>query len=159
MHLIEDSSSSESDGSSSSAVATNENKNQFKDLSSAVTESGSNLSQGQRQLMCLARSLLKSPKVILLDEATASIDYETDAKIQKTIRSELNDTTILTIAHRLRSIIDYDQILVLDAGEVREYAPPHELLQDKDGVFYSLCADSGEFEALIDLAKEAYEKA
>ncbi|RDW35808.1 P-loop containing nucleoside triphosphate hydrolase protein [Yarrowia lipolytica] len=159
VHLIEDSSSSESDGSSSSAVATNENKNQFKDLSSAVTESGSNLSQGQRQLMCLARSLLKSPKVILLDEATASIDYETDAKIQKTIRSELNDTTILTIAHRLRSIIDYDQILVLDAGEVREYAPPHELLQDKDGVFYSLCADSGEFEALIDLAKEAYEKA
>lgn len=155
VHLVDD--GSESDGSA--AGSSSENKNQFKDLSSSVSESGSNLSQGQRQLMCLARSLLKSPKVILLDEATASIDYETDAKIQKTIRSELNETTILTIAHRLRSIIDYDQILVLDAGEVREYAPPHELLQDKDGVFYSLCADSGEFEALITLAKEAYEKA
>ncbi|KAH0609923.1 uncharacterized protein H6S33_012469 [Morchella sextelata] len=109
------------------------NKNIFLDLQSAVAESGNNLSQGQKQLLCLARALLKEPKVLLMDEATASIDYTTDTKIQATIR-ELKSTTI-TIAHRLNSIIYYDKVLVLDQGEVREYDHPHNLLKNPDSIF------------------------
>lgn len=137
---------------------TSENLNQFLDLESAVTEGGGNLSQGQRQLMCLARSLLRSPKVILLDEATASIDYESDAMIQQTIREEFSNSTILTIAHRLRSIIDYDKILVMDAGRVVEYEDPYTLISDKDSLFHSMCDNSGELDTLIKLAKEAFVK-
>lgn len=144
--------------SSSASVESGENANQFLNLSSKVTEGGNNLSQGQRQLMCLARSLLKTPKVLLLDEATASIDYETDAKIQNTIREEFAETTILTIAHRLRSIIDYDKILVMDAGKAIEYLHPHELLSNKDSVFYDMCSKSGELDALETLAKQAWAK-
>ncbi|KAK9458846.1 uncharacterized protein V1516DRAFT_123729 [Lipomyces oligophaga] len=130
--------------------------NMFYDLDNPVTEGGNNLSQGQRQLICLARSLLRSPKVILLDEATASIDYNTDAQIQETIRQEFADTTIITIAHRLRSIIDYDMILVLDAGTVKEYAKPHTLLQQSDSIFRSMCENSGELEQLEELAATAF---
>lgn len=135
-----------------------ENVNRFVNLNSEILEGGSNLSQGQRQLICLARSLLRSPKVILLDEATASIDYLSDAKIQQTIREEFQDSTILTIAHRLRSIIDYDKILVMDAGEVKEYEHPYSLLLNKDSIFYSMCEDSGELDILIQLAKESFVK-
>lgn len=133
-----------------------ENKNKFLDLTNAVSEGGSNLSQGQRQLMCLARSLLKSPKVILLDEATASIDYQSDAMIQQTIREEFAGSTILTIAHRLRSIIDYDKILVMDAGKVVEYDDPYALIANKETLFYSMCENSGELEVLTKLAKESF---
>ncbi|KAK9359938.1 P-loop containing nucleoside triphosphate hydrolase protein [Lipomyces starkeyi] len=132
--------------------------NVFYDLSSPVTEGGGNLSQGQRQLVCLARSLLKSPRVIILDEATASIDYETDAQVQLTIRAEFSHCTILTIAHRLRSIIDYDMILVLDSGHVKEYNKPHLLLQDKDSIFRSMCESSGELDVLEQLARTAYDQ-
>lgn len=131
-----------------------ENVNKFQNLDMAVAEGGKNLSQGQRQLVCLARSLIKSPKILLLDEATASIDYESDAQIQKTIREEFaHDTTILTIAHRLRSIVDYDRILVMEAGAVVEYAAPSDLLGDKTSRFYGMCADSGELDALLGIAK------
>lgn len=133
-----------------------ENQNKFLNLASSVSEGGGNLSQGQRQLMCLARSLLKSPKVILLDEATASIDYKSDATIQKTIREEFSHSTILTIAHRLRSIIDYDKILVMDAGKVVEYDDPYILIANKESLFYSMCENSGELDTLTKLAKEAY---
>lgn len=133
-----------------------ENVNKFLSLSNEISEGGGNLSQGQRQLMCLARSLLKSPKIMLLDEATASIDYESDAKIQQTIRQEFSDSTILTIAHRLRSIIDYDKILVMDSGEVVEFDHPFTLLSEKDSVFYSMCKDSGELDVLIQLAKDSF---
>ena len=133
-----------------------ENRNKFLNLKSDVAEGGSNLSQGQRQLMCLARSLLRSPKVILLDEATASIDYESDAVIQKTIRKEFGHSTILTIAHRLRSIIDYDKILVMEAGKVVEYDHPYKLLSNKNSLFYSMCSNTGEMDALCSLAKDAY---
>ncbi|KAK7205028.1 hypothetical protein BZA70DRAFT_248184 [Myxozyma melibiosi] len=146
-------------GDASSLSVTERHKrrvNPFYDLSNPVTEGGGNLSQGQRQLMCLARSLLRSPKVILLDEATASIDYNTDAQIQETIREEFADTTIITIAHRLRSIIDYDMILVLDAGMVKEYAKPHTLLQTPDSIFRSMCENSGELEQLEELAAKAF---
>lgn len=135
-----------------------ENQNKFTDLDSAVSEGGNNLSQGQRQLMCLGRSLLKSPKVILLDEATASIDYKSDAMIQQTIRQEFSNSTILTIAHRLRSIVDYDKILVMDAGRVVEYDNPYVLISKKNSLFYSMCENSGELDSLTKLAKETYVK-
>ncbi|OBA19390.1 P-loop containing nucleoside triphosphate hydrolase protein [Metschnikowia bicuspidata var. bicuspidata NRRL YB-4993] len=134
----------------------NENQNKFMDIESSVSEGGNNLSQGQRQLMCLARSLLKSPKVILLDEATASIDYKSDALIQQTIRDEFSHSTILTIAHRLRSIIDYDKILVMDAGRVVEYDDPYALIANKDSLFYSMCENSGELDSLTKLAKASF---
>ncbi|CCH46915.1 ATP-dependent bile acid permease [Wickerhamomyces ciferrii] len=133
-----------------------ENVNKFLNLENEITEGGGNLSQGQRQLMCLARSLLKSPKIMLLDEATASIDYESDSRIQQTIRQEFATSTILTIAHRLRSIIDYDKILVMDAGEVIEFDHPYNLIKDVNSTFHSMCSDSGELEVLIQLAKEAF---
>ena len=141
-----------------SASVSSENANKFLNLESNITEGGGNLSQGQRQLLCLARSLLRSPKILLLDEATASIDYESDAKVQETIRHEFSESTILTIAHRLRSVIDYDKILVMDAGEVKEYDHPYSLLLNKNSLFYSMCEKSGELDSLISLAKEAFVK-
>ncbi|KAH7008652.1 hypothetical protein EDB80DRAFT_441471 [Ilyonectria destructans] len=139
--------------SPNSSVATN--KNIFLDLSSAVSESGSNLSQGQRQLLCLARAMLKSPTVLVMDEATASIDYATDSKIQETIR-ELTGT-VITIAHRLQTIVDYDKVLVLDKGQVVEYAHPWELINKEDGTFRSMCDMSGELEVLIKAAKKKWD--
>lgn len=138
------------------ASNTKGNKNIFQDLTSPVAESGSNLSQGQRQLLCLARALLKNPKVLVMDEATASIDYATDSKIQDTLR-ELKNNTILTIAHRLQTIIDYDRVLVLDRGEVVEYADPWELIQNEDGHFRSMCETSGDFDLLYELARKAWQ--
>jgi len=130
-----------------------ENKNIFLNLSSTISESGSNLSQGQRQLLCLARALLKTPKVLLMDEATASIDYATDAKIQETIR-EIKNTTI-TIAHRLQTIIDYDKVLVLDRGEVVEFGCPWDLIEMEGGVFKGMCDMTGEGDLLRNLAAKA----
>ncbi|OMP89081.1 ATP-dependent bile acid permease [Diplodia seriata] len=132
-----------------------ENKNIFRNLDSTVSESGSNLSQGQRQLLCLARALLKAPKVLLMDEATASIDYATDSKIQETIR-EIRNTTI-TIAHRLQTIVDYDKVLVLDKGEVIEFGDPWELMQQKKGIFRGMCETSGDLDVLEREAKKASE--
>jgi ABC-type multidrug transport system fused ATPase/permease subunit len=131
------------------------NKNIVLDLSSAVTESGNNLSQGQRQLLCLARALLKKPKVLVMDEATASIDYATDAKIQDTIR-ELS-STIITIAHRLQTIVDYDKVLVLDKGSVVEFGHPWELITKADGVFRGMCETSGDYDVLLKAAKKAFD--
>lgn len=147
-----------SDGAETPDESTRANKNVFLNLSSPVTESGGNLSQGQRQLLCLARALLKQPRVLMMDEATASIDYSTDSKIQDTIR-ELK-STIITIAHRLQTIVDYDKVLVLDKGEVVEYGHPHELLkkEGKDAVFKSMCETSGDLEGLIKAAKKKWEE-
>ncbi|KAK3945768.1 ATP-dependent bile acid permease [Diplogelasinospora grovesii] len=131
------------------------NKNIFLDLSSPVTESGNNLSQGQRQLLCLARALLKNPTVLVMDEATASIDYATDSKIQETIR-EL-DSTIITIAHRLQTIVDYDKVLVLDKGQIVEYDHPWKLIKKAGGSFRSMCDMSGDYESLAKAAKKAYQ--
>ncbi|KAK9469339.1 P-loop containing nucleoside triphosphate hydrolase protein [Lipomyces arxii] len=151
VHLID-----RADEGAASSENPDANINVFYNLDSSISEGGLNLSQGQRQLVCLARSLLKSPKVIMLDEATASIDYDTDALLQQTIRQELAHTTILTIAHRLRSIIDYDAILVLDAGTVKEYDKPHVLLQRPDSIFRAMCEKSGELATLEELAVQAY---
>ncbi|CAI4045439.1 putative multidrug transporter NFT1 SKDI_11G3120 [Saccharomyces kudriavzevii IFO 1802] len=132
--------------------------NKFSDLNSVVRSGGSNLSQGQRQLLCLARSMLGSRKIMLIDEATASIDYISDAKIQKTIRETMENTTILTIAHRLRSVIDYNKILVMDMGRVKEYDHPYNLISDKNTIFHHLCEQSGDFEKLFDLAKASFDR-
>ncbi|XP_059141154.1 multidrug resistance-associated protein 1-like [Physella acuta] len=106
-------------------------------------EGGENLSVGQRQLLCLGRALLRKTKILILDEATAAVDMETDELIQTTIRQEFHDCTILTIAHRLNTVMDYDRILVLDKGEVREYDTPQNLLKNTDGIFYSMAKTAG----------------
>ena len=110
-------------------------------LDEAVAEGGENFSQGQRQLICIARSLLRKPKILVMDEATASIDNETDSAIQKMIRENFQDTTILTIAHRLNTIMDSDKILVLDNGRVAEFDSPENLLK-KDSLFKSMVEKS-----------------
>ena len=131
-----------------------DNANAFTNLASPVAESGSNLSQGQRQLLCLARALLAAPRVLVMDEATASIDYATDARIQNALRA-LRGRTLITVAHRLRTIVDYDQVLVLDRGCVVEFAPPWELIAREGGMFRGMCETSGDFEALVEGARVA----
>ena len=101
-------------------------------------EGGGNLSVGQRQLVCLARTLLRKTKILILDEATAAVDMETDELIQNTIRREFKDCTILTIAHRLNTILDYDKVMVLDQGIIKEYDSPDNLLKDKSSAFYGM---------------------
>lgn len=145
----------ENNGLSSSTASVVDNKNIFHNLDSLVSESGSNLSQGQRQLLCLARALLKKPRVLMMDEATASIDYATDAKIQETLR-ELRDSTIITIAHRLQTIIDYDKVLVLDHGRVIEFDHPWTLINSEDGLFRGMCDNSGNMDVLMEGAKRAW---
>ncbi len=113
-------------------------------LEGEIAENGENLSVGQRQLLCLARALLKKNKILVLDEATANIDLETDALVQKCIRKDFAGCTILTIAHRLNTVIDYDKILVLDAGRVVEFDSPHALLSQSHTQFSQLCAETGE---------------
>ena len=135
-----------------------ENSNIFTNLSSPIAESGSNLSQGQRQLLCLARALLKAPRVLLMDEATASIDYATDTEIQNTLR-EVKGSTILTIAHRLQTIIDYDKVLVLDKGRMMEYDSPWELISREGSIFRGMCEMSGDMDALEEGARNASHKA
>nr|UEO57355.1 ABCC1 [Conogethes punctiferalis] len=108
-----------------------------------VSEGGENLSVGQRQLVCLARALLRKTPLLVLDEATAAVDLETDDVIQKTIRSEFASCTVLTIAHRLNTIMDSTRVMVLDQGTLVDFASPEELLQRKDGIFYSMAKDAG----------------
>ncbi|CAH2275681.1 canalicular multispecific organic anion transporter 1 [Pelobates cultripes] len=107
-----------------------------------VNEGGENLSVGQRQLVCLARALLRKSKILILDEATAAVDLETDNLIQKTIRSEFSDCTVLTIAHRLNTILDNNRVMVLDAGNIVEFGSPDELFK-RQGNFYSMAKDAG----------------
>ncbi|KAA8650968.1 uncharacterized protein ATNIH1004_003659 [Aspergillus tanneri] len=104
-------------------------------LHTAVSNGGSNLSHGQRQLLCLDRALLSKPAVLILDEATSAVDKETDELIQQSIRSCCNDTTLLVIAHRIQTIVDFDRILVLDNGKVVEFGPPAELIKRDNGFF------------------------
>ncbi|XP_060862367.1 multidrug resistance-associated protein 1-like [Metopolophium dirhodum] len=108
-----------------------------------VSEGGENLSVGQRQLVCLARALLKKTKILVLVEATAAIDLKTDDLIQTTIRSEFKDCTVLTIAHRLNTIMDSDKVIVLDDGFIIEYDSPANLLLDKSSDFHSMEKDAG----------------
>ena len=113
-----------------------------------VAEGGENFSQGQRQLLCIARALLRKPKILVMDEATASIDNTTDAIIQTMIRENFKDATVLTIAHRLNTIMDSDRVLVLDDGHVAEYDSPQALLQKPDGLFRAMVEKSQDAQAL-----------
>ncbi|ORZ10482.1 multi drug resistance-associated protein MRP [Absidia repens] len=111
-------------------------------LDATVLEGGENFSVGQRQLICLARALLRPTCILVLDEATAAIDVETDALIQDTIRHHFKHCTVLTIAHRVKSILDSDKILLVDQGTVGEFDTPASLLEDKNSKFYSLCKEA-----------------
>ncbi|KAL8277515.1 hypothetical protein RQP46_010070 [Phenoliferia psychrophenolica] len=125
------------------------NRSPFFNLDSQVSEGGGNFSQGQRQLLCMARALLKRNRLLLLDEATASVDYETDELITRSIREEFADSTLLVIAHRLRTVIGFDRILVLDAGRIIEYDHPAKLLENPASRFYALCRATGKSEFRI----------
>lgn len=120
------------------------NTNIFRDLSSGISESGGNLSQGQRQLLCIARAIVSRPKVMVLDEATSAVDMATDALIQRSIREEFTDSTLIVIAHRLSTIADFDRILVLSEGTVAEFGSPRELWETEGSIFRDLCEHSGE---------------
>lgn len=125
-------------------------------LFSKVAEGGSNFSIGEKQLVCLARAVLRENKIILMDEATSNVDLETDQLIQTTMREKFADCTVLTIAHRLSTVIDYDRILVMDAGECVEYATPYELLIKENGYFYKMVKQTGD--ATFDNLKNIAEK-
>ena len=112
-------------------------------LDAPIDASGSNMSFGQRQLMCLARAFLAKPVILVMDEATASIDQESDARVQSIIKQHFSQATILSIAHRLESIADFDKILVLDAGEMVEFDAPSVLLSDQSSAFSQLVEAAG----------------
>ncbi|EUC58392.1 ABC transporter protein YOR1 [Rhizoctonia solani AG-3 Rhs1AP] len=112
-------------------------------LDSPITVEGANLSVGQRSLLSLARALVKQSKILVLDEATASVDLETDSRIQMTIQTEFADRTLLCIAHRLRTIINYDRVVVMDQGQIVEVGTPVELFSNQSGIFRSMCDQSG----------------
>merc|ERR1712232_1162715 len=111
-------------------------------LEAPVAEYGDNLSQGQRQLLCLGRALLKKCKILLLDEATSSVDYETDREIQQTLRTSFAGCTVLTIAHRVNTILDSDKILVMVDGKVGEFGSPDDLLADSNSIFTDIVKHS-----------------
>ncbi|GJJ74847.1 ATP-binding cassette, subfamily C (CFTR/MRP), member 1 [Entomortierella parvispora] len=119
-------------------------------LSFKVSQNGDNFSVGQRSLICLARALLRKTKILILDEATAAVDVETDELIQKTIRKEFKDRTILTIAHRIKTVMDSDKILVLEKGRVEEFEAPQVLLQRPGSLFHSLAQQAGEIKDLTE---------
>lgn len=116
----------------------------FTSLNHPIERSGSNLSAGQRQLLCLARAIVKKNKILILDEATANVDPATDSLIQKTIRSKFVDCTVLTIAHRLNTVMDSDKVLVMESGEAVEFDHPHILLQKNDGYLTKMVEQTGE---------------
>ncbi|CAL9734796.1 oligomycin resistance ATP-dependent permease Yor1p [Monosporozyma servazzii] len=116
-------------------------------LDQSVEEEGSNYSLGERQVLALTRALVRQSKILILDEATSSVDYETDGKIQSRIVEEFGDCTILCIAHRLKTILGYDRILVLEKGIVTEFDTPWKLFSDEESIFRNMCSRAGISEA------------
>ncbi|GLB40166.1 putative ABC protein [Lyophyllum shimeji] len=128
------SSTSESSGSGTRSKIT---------LDSIIEPDGANLSVGERSLLSLSRALVKDARVVIMDEATASVDLETDKNIQSTIQNQFGDRTLICIAHRLRTVMHYDRILVLDRGTIAEFDTPANLFGRVDGLFRGLCEKSG----------------
>ncbi|WWC95346.1 hypothetical protein V866_002208 [Kwoniella sp. B9012] len=135
-------------------VNTNQQDNIFKNLDYDIKGGGENLSAGQKQLVVLARALLKKHRVLILDEATASIDSATDAEISRVVHEEFTDATVLIIAHRLRTIMPCSKILVMDKGQLIQQGSPNELIH-QEGKFKELCMAAGqeEYEHLVQLAE------
>uniref|UniRef100_A0A6B2EBG8 Putative multidrug resistance-associated protein/mitoxantrone resistance protein n=1 Tax=Phlebotomus kandelakii TaxID=1109342 RepID=A0A6B2EBG8_9DIPT len=133
-------------------------KHVAENLDYLVLEGGTNFSVGQRQLICLARAILRNNKILVLDEATANVDPQTDALIQKTIREKFRHCTVLTVAHRLITVMDSDRIIVMEAGEAREFDVPHHLLQIDNGLLRDMVEASGAREAqtLKRIASDTY---
>lgn len=125
-------------------------------LQTLVATGGSNFSVGQRQLICLARAILRNNKILVLDEATANVDPDTDALIQETIREKFRNCTVLTIAHRLHTVMDSDKILVMNFGKVEEFDAPGKLLDIKGGIFSDMVNATGSTESknLISMARK-----
>ena len=113
-------------------------------LDHEVKEYGANFSQGEKQVICLARALLRQPRILVMDEATSSVDWNTDRLIQETVRERFNKSTVLIIAHRLNTIIDTDKVMVLSKGELLQFGTPAELLREKTGYFAKMVAEYGE---------------
>ena len=114
---------------------------EFKNLDYKIEDNGNNISVGEKQLLCIARALIKKTKIILMDEATANIDYRTESILKKNIHEDMKQSTVITIAHRIKTIIDYDKILVLKEGEIEEFDTPQNLISKK-GLFYQLYKES-----------------
>ncbi|XP_072396584.1 ATP-binding cassette sub-family C member 4-like isoform X2 [Diabrotica undecimpunctata] len=128
-------------------------------LSQLITKGGSNFSAGQRQLICLARAIVRNNKILVMDEATANVDMQTDTLIQETIRERFKDCTVITIAHRLNTIMDSDRILVMDAGQIIEFDHAFKLLENSKGYFSKMVDETGSTmkETLREMAKNDYE--
>jgi ABC-type multidrug transport system fused ATPase/permease subunit len=149
VHLISDTAPTSATASGSATpLGSDTNMNVFRSLSSKISEGGLNLSQGQRQLLCLARAIVARPKIMVLDEATSAVDMETDALIQRSIREEFQDSTLIVIAHRLSTIADFDKILVMGDGKALEYDEPRLLMEKDDGAFRKMVEESGERDIL-----------
>ena len=111
-------------------------------LNRKIEQGGSNLSVGEKQLVCIARAIIRKTRIVVMDEATANIDMKTEEKIQKALQYVLNNSTVITVAHRIKTIIDYDRILVLDNGNVIEYDTPQNLLKNEKSLFFELYSKS-----------------
>lgn len=142
----------DSDGSASPALA--RTSQTFVSLDSRVSEGGNNYSQGQRQLLAMARALLRNSQVILMDEASSAVDFATDSLIQSTIRTAFAHATVITIAHRLHTVAHADKVLVLDNGRVKEFASPASLMKKEGSAFYGMCKKSGDWDSLWEAAVE-----
>ncbi|RPB21589.1 P-loop containing nucleoside triphosphate hydrolase protein [Terfezia boudieri ATCC MYA-4762] len=159
VHLIPSGSNSvASPSATESGTATSQpakNSNPFSSLNSPISEGGLNLSQGQRQLLCLARAIVSRPKILVLDEATSAVDMHTEELIRESMNEEFKDCTTVVIAHRLATVVGYDRIMVLGEGKVVEFGTPWELLQKEDGAFSAMVRESGEEQGLRRMAREA----
>ncbi|KAG1750701.1 ABC protein [Suillus lakei] len=149
-----DSSTTSDHSSPSDGIMSEQTYIKHHSLDSAIEREGANLSIGERSLLSLARALVKDCRIVVLDEATASVDLDTDSKIQQTIQTQFKDHTLLCIAHRLRTIISYDRILVLDAGLVAEFDTPSNLFKRKGGVFRGMCERSNISLTDIDMSRQ-----